>query len=151
MPHIAYCDEHKHYTKGCEACRERYNARARAVYNKSERALKQSTEWRKAHPEKVKLSSHNSFLKHREAYKARRIERVYGLSKEEYLALLKKQNNSCAICKNLFKAYGEPQVDHNHKTGKVRGLLCNKCNVLLGLASDNPAFLQAALDYIMTT
>lgn len=72
--------------------------------------------------------------KHREKYpekeRARHIFRKYKLTKEQYENLLKQQNNCCGICSKQFRS--TPNVDHNHITGKVRGLLCNYCNSMLG-------------------
>jgi hypothetical protein len=72
-----------------------------------------------------------------------------GMTLNQYYLLLQKQNNKCAIC-------GKPQklnkkslsVDHNHKTGMVRGLLCSNCNFMLGLAKDNVIILKKAIKYL---
>lgn len=60
-----------------------------------------------------------------------------------------KQNGKCAICELSFgecrKTY--PQTDHNHTTGKVRGLLCNKCNVRLS-AFDDKKYYAGAIKYL---
>jgi len=60
----------------------------------------------------------------------RRLQYKYGLSIEEYTKLLEIQNGKCAICENNIK--DELVVDHNHLTGKVRGLLCSRCNRFVG-------------------
>lgn len=73
--------------------------------------------------------------------------RSYGLSNSEYEALIKKQNNTCAICKKKPTRINL-SVDHNHKTSQVRGLLCTKCNLLLGLANDNVEILKECLTYL---
>lgn len=74
----------------------------------------------------------------------------YGLKLGEYKVLFEAQNGVCAICKkpqeskktkNLF-------VDHDHATGKVRGLLCNKCNVAMGLVNENIDTLKAIINYL---
>ena len=71
----------------------------------------------------------------------------YGLSEEEYKHLFIKQNNKCAICGESFD-FIVPVVDHNHNTGVVRGLLCSKCNTLLGMAKDNISILENAITYL---
>ena len=71
----------------------------------------------------------------------------YGLSEEEYKHLFVKQNNKCAICGESFNSV-IPVVDHNHNTGIVRGLLCSKCNTLLGMAKDNISILENAIIYL---
>lgn len=71
----------------------------------------------------------------------------YGLSEEEYKHLFVKQNNKCAICGESFNSV-IPVVDHNHNTDIVRGLLCSKCNTLLGMAKDNISILENAIIYL---
>jgi hypothetical protein len=68
----------------------------------------------------------------------------YGLSKEAYSALLDKQDGKCAICREEIALH----VDHDHATGDVRGLLCRACNNGIGNFADDPARLQAAIDYL---
>ena len=70
----------------------------------------------------------------------------YGLSKEEYINLLK-QYPVCGICKNSFKE-NEPCVDHNHTTNQVRGLLCFDCNIGIGRLKDNQTILYNAIEYL---
>ena len=70
---------------------------------------------------------------------------------EVYDALIKKQNGKCLICKQTPKpdSMGRQfSVDHDHKTGKVRGILCAHCNSLLGHAFDNPEILKSAIKYL---
>lgn len=83
------------------------------------------------------------FLENRKDYKINicnlclrnaRLKKIYGIGNEEYDKLLKKQKGKCALCRT--KNPGGPHkifvVDHNHKTGDVRGLLCNNCNTNIG-------------------
>lgn len=78
--------------------------------------------------------------------------RKYGLSKEDYQRMQRAQNFKCAIC--LQQDFDEKRglrrlcVDHDHKTDKVRGLLCSKCNTMLGMAKDNPEVLERAAAYL---
>lgn len=72
----------------------------------------------------------------------------YGLSAEEYYSIFKKQNNKCAICCQEFSDNNKAFVDHCHKTNKVRGLLCTRCNTLLGMAKDNISILESAITYL---
>lgn len=69
----------------------------------------------------------------------------YGIIESEYLLMLEDQNNLCLICKeNLVK----PVIDHCHDTGKVRGVLCNNCNAILGFANDSIDILESAIKYL---
>ena len=75
----------------------------------------------------------------------------YNLTEEQYREMLIAQNNLCAIC-GTDKPTGKWKVfavDHNHKTGEVRELLCNECNRGIGLLKDNAELLQKAADYIL--
>jgi len=72
------------------------------------------------------------------------IKHQYKLSIKEYYRMLKKQNNRCAICKEKHKL----NIDHNHETGKVRGLLCHNCNQGIGCFKDNKNLLTEAIKYI---
>jgi uncharacterized Zn finger protein (UPF0148 family) len=69
----------------------------------------------------------------------------YGISPEEYLGLLNRQNYLCAICKNNIRE--RPYIDHDHSTGKVRGALCFNCNTALGHFKDDLNILRAAVSY----
>lgn len=87
-------------------------------------------------------------------YRARNLKKNYGLSLEEYDAILTAQGGACAICgtqRNENHHTGRLMpltVDHCHKTGKVRGLLCGACNRGLGDFRDNPDNLRKAIDYL---
>lgn len=72
----------------------------------------------------------------------------FGIDLDAYNELYKKQNKVCAICKT-HETKNRLHVDHCHKTGKVRGLLCGRCNTALGSFQDNLKWLQAAIDYLI--
>jgi len=77
----------------------------------------------------------------------------FGLKKEEYVRLLQAQNGVCCICgqRETAKSCGRIRnlcVDHDHKTGKVRGLLCDRCNIALGCVKDNILLLYRCIDYL---
>lgn len=77
-----------------------------------------------------------------------RLRRVFGISLEEYEKLAVAQGNACAICRNPPKSRKNLDVDHDHKTGKVRGLLCNLCNMGLGSFRDDRNLLHSAIAYL---
>lgn len=88
---------------------------------------------------------------------AQQLRHRYGIDLPEYEAMLEKQSHVCAIClqpETRRHRYGdEPKklaVDHDHATGRVRGLLCDSCNNMLGRAKDNPDILRRAADYLET-
>ena len=76
----------------------------------------------------------------------RRLARFYGISREQYEGLLAKQGGVCGICR---KPPQEPLcVDHSHATGRVRGLLCRKCNTGLGSYDDDASVMAAGIAYL---
>jgi ribulose bisphosphate carboxylase small subunit len=77
-----------------------------------------------------------------------RFLRTYGLTIEEYEALFEEQNGKCAICQ-LPPTEEFLAVDHNHENGRVRGLLCRKCNAAIGLLQEDYKILSAATTYIL--
>jgi hypothetical protein len=82
-----------------------------------------------------------------------KLKHSYGISLEEYDALLKEQGGVCQICKCPPKENGPKnlqalRVDHCHETGKIRGLLCHSCNVAIGHLGDNLSTLQNAISYL---
>lgn len=73
----------------------------------------------------------------------------YGLTPASYEVLLNFQGGRCALCHGDEPGgQGTWHVDHDHATGRVRGLLCTHCNVGLGMFRDNPDLLAAAIDYL---
>jgi hypothetical protein len=88
------------------------------------------------HPDKIQLKRQRIRL------------RQYGLTPETFAALIAAQNNCCAICENPLPKGLHRHIDHCHKTGRVRGVLCQRCNVLLGFALENPRTLERAVAYL---
>jgi hypothetical protein len=73
----------------------------------------------------------------------------YGITIDDYFDILCKQKHLCAICgKKMMPASRFTHVDHNHKTKKVRGILCQRCNCLLGFACEDTAILKSAIKYL---
>lgn len=84
-----------------------------------------------------------------EATRRANLKSKYGITLEDYNAILASQNFRCAICRTDDpKHKGRFVVDHCHKTGKVRGLLCQRCNWFIGQAMDDTAYLLAAVAYL---
>lgn len=98
---------------------------------------------------------------HRKSEKARkrkcergrddRLKKAYGISYEDKQKMLQSQGGKCANagCFKELKSARDTHVDHDHATGKVRGILCNNCNVALGLLKDSHAKLNGLIDYLM--
>jgi len=77
-----------------------------------------------------------------------RYKRQYGISIDKYQEMSVKQDHKCAICGNVESNNKKLSLDHCHATGKIRSLLCQKCNRGLGLFNDNVTLLQAASEYL---
>jgi Recombination endonuclease VII len=133
----------------CKACRRSYFS----VYKKTNIAFKETT----------RRCRRNYYLRHRERLIARsrkwyytkgnntRLKRAYGIDQKEYEQMLAKQGGVCAICNESpsNKDRGHKlHIDHDHKTGKVRGLLCSMCNTSIGYLRDDPRLVLAALTYL---
>ena len=99
--------------------------------------------WHATHPEE-------SFARYRKAH----LQYNFGLTVDEYTTMLENQDNKCAICKkeetfrNGTGNIVSLAVDHDHETGKVRGLLCKDCNQSIGKFNDDPELLYAAYQYL---
>ncbi len=71
----------------------------------------------------------------------------YGMTPEEYSSLLEVQKGGCAVCGK--KCTRRLAVDHDHETGRVRGLLCMPCNTAIGSLRDSPALVAKAVVYLL--
>ena len=104
----------------------------------------------------------NAYMRSRYSYDQQRDRQLYanyGLSLDEYNALSHAQDDVCAICKQpeMHRPGGKKRtknivpmlhVDHNHVTGKIRGLLCSECNTALGMLREDPKRIKALLKYL---
>lgn len=131
------------YRSWCKQCtlekdKEKYNTDPNYKYSKT---VKVRHKWN-TDPEawsKRQLTVRKSHLK-----------RAYGLTLEQYQEMFDKQNGECAICGVSHEKAHHKQlmVDHCHKTGKVRQLLCDLCNTALGKFKDSPELLEKAAEYL---
>ena len=95
----------------------------------------------------VRLRSDNGTYRCRVAERVRNRRYQFGISEEEQLSLLQRQNNRCDICKVSFIEVRE-HLDHCHTTGAVRGFLCGQCNTGIGLLKDSIDNLKSAIKYL---
>lgn len=77
-----------------------------------------------------------------------RLKTCYGMTIEDYDKMFIAQGGRCAACGKEFEK--NLCVDHDHKTGKVRGLLCSNCNLVLGLVEDEPERLAKLQKYLLS-
>ena len=92
----------------------------------------------------------NYYLNHLDKIKNRDLKKNYGISIEERNQKQINQDNKCLICHKDFLLLNKKDihVDHDHSTGKIRGILCKKCNSMIGLANDNILILSNAINYL---
>lgn len=76
------------------------------------------------------------------------IRSKYGIGIEEYNSMLEKCDNQCQVCGKPHSEEKPLHIDHDHKTGKVRGLLCNSCNYGLGFFKDDIEIMKKATKYL---
>lgn len=115
------------------------NAARRSKYAQNaehrDKMKSQASEWAKANPDKVKHA---------------RLMSAFGMSLDQFNAMMESQGNSCAICgySDMSNPKVFPHVDHCHSTGKVRGILCSNCNMALGKFKDDTSRLYSAISYL---
>ena len=88
------------------------------------------------------------YWENRDSERERHLVKKYGVTFARYAELLNEQNGCCAICHRPEPDDRMLDVDHDHETGEVRGLLCTSCNRVLGHAHDSVERLRAAADYL---
>ena len=115
-------------------------------------------EYRRAHPEKTRRSlwaqntgRNSTSPKTLEELQMRQRKeglKRFGLTIAQFIEMRDKQSNNCLICGRGPSSYRCLGVDHDHATGRVRGLLCGKCNAGLGNFEDNREYLSRAIEYL---
>ena len=140
---VKTCSRGHEYTKrngkwkGCDTCKKASDKRY--AKRNADRIRNYNREWQASY-------------RGTDQWRDNMLRRDYGISLEEYQALLEAQDHSCAICgKHQDTEQRKLAVDHNHETGKVRGLLCGNCNMGIGLLGDTPAGLKLAYEYLDRT
>ena len=127
---------------------EKSRARSRAYYVANrEREIARTKAWHAANPERRKAIQ--------DAWRTRNPTRVrenwmrwkYGMTLAEFDAVLDGQGMACAICRATDMAWC---IDHDHKTGVVRGILCRRCNLTLSGFQDDPELFRRAAEYLET-
>ena len=123
------------------------------VEERIERKKRLRAERHEEHREEENKAARDYWKSRPEALKNDCLSYKYGITLERYGEMFNAQNGRCAICgeENVPMKNGKTRmlgVDHDHQTGKVRGLLCNSCNNLLGYAHDNTEFLTRAIEYL---
>lgn len=134
-----FAKHHKHgYQAWCRSCRSDY------YKERKEHAAATQKAWRESQTEEEReRRSEMAYNTH--------LRRQFGIDRTEYDELLVSQEDGCAICGRSSSGSSQFKrlvVDHDHTTGKVRGLLCDPCNRGIGLLQDDPSVIQKAIDYL---
>jgi hypothetical protein len=115
----------------------------------------QARKWRKKYYEANKDEAKergkrwcDSHREHRQKYsKTYKLKTLYGITQEDRNKIIEFQKGICPVCHDILDGI-KSCVDHNHVTNKVRGILCNNCNLLLGSSRDNISILESAIEYL---
>jgi hypothetical protein len=155
------CKETKHYvefgidrraTDGlrtqCKICTRQSRKAYRMKNLEKHRALVRK--WHADHREISRARAKAHYHDNKDRHRDNRMKRNFGISLADYERLLEFQDGKCAICGRERPTRGDKmlQIDHCHKTGVVRGLLCSPCNTVLGFLEDNTDSLKKALAYL---
>lgn len=142
-------------TDKCKAAVKRYRATEKGKATDRRHDLKQrNTPERKAYLKvyeqlpktKARRKKYEEKPENKELKYINSLMRFYKMTPEEYKELKEKQGDMCAIC--ITKPKDKLVVDHCHKTGRVRGLLCRKCNLGIGYLKDSVEFMSQAIKYL---
>lgn len=125
----------------CRRCQAKIRTKWRQDHREEKREYNRA--WAAANPETARRSSLNWYYRN-QGY---RLKKVYGISVDDWNAFFIKQEGACAICREVSTAR-RLSVDHDHSTGKVRGLLCSACNTAIGLLKESEDILKSATDYL---
>lgn len=137
----------------CKSCHKKHNKEWQ------QRNREKANEHSKAHyhrnKDRVNKRCKDYYHNNTDKIKNTRLLSRFGITLTQYNEMLVNQNHACTICKKPETALDHRSskvrdlaVDHCHKTGKVRGLLCGKCNQLIGLSNDDASVLLEASNYL---
>lgn len=142
-----YKDKRSGIPRGrCKSCCSK-DGKAYNTKNKPQRAALSRKYY---HKHKGKINTRRLSEAHKSKALNAFLKRTYGITYEYKSSILKNQNNACAICSTPESQLKKSlNIDHCHKTGIVRGLLCYNCNRALGLFKDNPNALFLACVYLL--
>lgn len=112
--------------------------------------MKECTKCKNSFPEETYYIGRNNTRRAecRDCHSSRIMKCLYGIELSEYKEMLTSQNGGCAICNAPEPEKRRLNIDHDHITGEVRGLLCWRCNVTLGKVDDNPELLHKMANYL---
>lgn len=157
MKQCGRCKKHKplseFYTnKNIWVCKMCHREHAKCWRDKNRKRCRiTSALWRKNNPDKIASQYENYKCRRREI---RKRELYGGMTESQYKKIFQQQNGACAICGRIERVFqGKKRinlaVDHCHKTDTIRGLLCQRCNLAIGLFDDDLDVLASATSYLI--
>jgi len=128
---IEFLNGSKQTVRVCRECRRKIAKQNRQL-NLNQQRQKDKENYQKSKEHRIKYAREYR-LKYPERTRATNLKMKYGITQDIYNKMLFNQKNKCAICERDINEYGKVFcIDHNHSTGKIRGLLCDPCNYGLG-------------------
>lgn len=127
--------------------------KSKQKYVRSKKGIEKNKQYYIENKQEIDQKHAEYYLKYKDKIKYTNIKKKYNITKEDLDTLYLDCNGSCSICKLPEKDNPGGKalhIDHDHKTGKVRGLLCNNCNSGIGYLKDNIELLEAAIQYLIT-
>jgi len=91
---------------------------------------------------------HNSSPDRKKKLQNYSLKKLYGISVKEKNELKEAQGNRCIICNKWFSKPEDAHVDHDHSTGRIRGILCRRCNRVLGFVEESKVILEKMINYL---
>jgi hypothetical protein len=138
-------DGHRNDCKSCNlaAKKRRYDAAPHL-------AIARVKKWQQANADRLNAYRrvHNATPERKRALRNGYYRRTFGITADDVDALIENQGGKCAICGGQPTRAEVWHVDHDHATGRIRGVLCQRCNHGIGLLDEDPARLRAAADYL---
>ena len=126
--------------------RERINRRARERYAESDVMYENQKRWQEDHRDQRNETARNKYTT--DGRWKKQLKDRFGITPEKYWSMHADQEGLCAICHKEQCVGTKLDVDHDHETGKVRGLLCRHCNTGIGLLKDSIYLIGKALSYL---
>jgi hypothetical protein len=157
---------HERHPEALVASRKKYNERHPEAAKESSRRYRENNrekviaarikdrnrqkQWRENNRDKIKQQRISYKATHTLLEKARRLRKYYGISLDDFQKKIDEQGGACAICRKPGWGRNKPCLDHDHKTGQIRSVLCAKCNLVLGLIGDDSKIALALAEYLIT-
>ena len=138
----------KWYHENIDAARESQRRRTRARYARNpEAGRRKQREYIRRNSDRVKELRKARYRKTKGDGVGLRC-RSFGITRARFDEMWREQGACCAVCREAFATPSDAGIDHDHATGRVRGLLCNPCNFAIGQMKDDPHRLREAAKYL---